>query len=121
MSILEFNRAAGVCYKRTIIGIVGPGSIAVLCLMAYMPFQQRFESFLSTRFDSFTADILAFLPKGIISISTVLWVVWLAGRIERRYGVPCPHCAKALAGNKAIVIASRNCPYCGKRVIDDEN
>jgi endogenous inhibitor of DNA gyrase (YacG/DUF329 family) len=43
----------------------------------------------------------------------------LARRNDRDMGVACPHCGKPLAQFKAIVIASKNCPYCGKEVLDD--
>jgi endogenous inhibitor of DNA gyrase (YacG/DUF329 family) len=121
MSIPEFNRAAKVWQKRSATAILVPGAILIVCGMACAPFHQRFESFLATKFDSFAADILAVLPLGLAVIIMLLCIVWLTGRVERQFGIPCPHCAKALAAHNAIVIASRNCPYCGKRVIDDDD
>ncbi len=50
-----------------------------------------------------------------------LLIILMARRIERSSGIACPRCTKALAAHKAIVIASRNCSYCGKKVIKDEN
>ena len=120
MSIPELNRAARIYHKRTMLCILVPSAICFLCILAYTPFQHRFEAFLSTRFDSFTVDILTTLPMGLPSIITVLCVVWLSGRIERQSGVPCPYCARNLLNHQGIVIASRNCPNCGKRVIEDE-
>jgi hypothetical protein len=120
MSIPEFNRAADLYNKRSFIAILGPSAVCLLCVFAYMPFQRGFESFLSTRFGSFTVDVLTTLPMCLPTIIMILWIVWLSRRIERQAGIPCPHCAKSLAGARAIVVASRNCPFCGKRVIDEE-
>jgi DNA-directed RNA polymerase subunit RPC12/RpoP len=120
MKLSEFTRAVGVYNKRTAMGILGPCLIAFLLFLAYTPFQDRFESFLSTRFDSFNVYILTHLPMALTQIITILCIFWLAGRIQRQSGVRCPHCAKGLVKRKRIVIASRNCPYCGKRVIEDE-
>jgi hypothetical protein len=79
------------------------------------------ESFLSTRFDSFTVDILTKLPIALVQIAAVVCIFWMYGRVKRQSGVRCPHCAKGLANRKKIVIASGNCPFCGKKVIEDES
>jgi len=65
--------------------------------------------------------MLAVLPMAVPTVLAFMLIIPLARRIERQSGIACPHCAKALANHKAIVIASRNCPCCGKKVIDDEN
>jgi len=121
MRISEFHRAAGVYQKRGLIACLGPLSLALVCILAYAPFQHRFESFLSSRLDTFTADVLTFLPMGLPLMIAFISMVPLARRVERQSGIACPHCAKDLASYKAIVIASRNCPHCGKRVIEDDN
>jgi len=46
-------------------------------------------------------------------------MILFSRRIDRNLGIPCPHCAKSLTNSKPIVIASKNCPYCGMKVIDD--
>jgi DNA-directed RNA polymerase subunit RPC12/RpoP len=121
MRISEFSRAAGVYQKRSTIGCIAPLSIALVCLLAYAPFQKRFESFLSSRFDSSSTDVITVLPMALPTVLAVLLIVPLARRVERQAGIACPHCAKALANHKAIVIASRNCPHCGGRVIEDQS
>ena len=120
MNISEFSRVSTAYQKQSLIACIGPLSIALVCIVAYAPFQRRFESFLSSRFDSTAVDVLTVLPMAMPTVLALAFMIPLARRIERRAGVPCPHCSKALANHRAIVIASRNCPYCGKRVIEDE-
>ncbi|MHC4165270.1 MAG: hypothetical protein ACYSUM_24430 [Planctomycetota bacterium] len=38
-------------------------------------------------------------------------------RLDHRYGVWCPCCGHDLFVSRRIVIATRNCPYCGTTVI----
>jgi DNA-directed RNA polymerase subunit RPC12/RpoP len=121
MSISEFSHAASAYQKRTVVVGVVPLLVGLGCLIAYAPFQGRFESFLSSRFDGFWVDMLAVLPMALPTALALLLIIPIARRIERSSGIACPHCTKALAAHKAIVIASRNCPYCGRRVIEDEN
>jgi len=119
MRIAEFSRAAAVYQKRSLVACIAPLSVALLCLTAYTPLRGRFESYLSSRVDSFAVDVLTVLPMAVPTVLAFLLIVPLTRRIERKSGVVCPHCAKPLANYKAIVVASRNCPYCGKRVIED--
>ena len=120
ISISDFNRAADVYRKRSVIACIAPFAIALVCLLAYAPVNEHFESYLSTRLDAFAVDVLCVLPMAVPTVLAFILLIPLARRIERQSGIPCPHCGKALANYKAIVIASRNCPCCGKRVIEDE-
>jgi hypothetical protein len=121
MRISEFSHGASVYQKRSAVACIAPLSIALLCIVAYAPLQHRFEAFLSTRVDASTADVLTVLPMALPVVLAFISMIPLARRIDRQSGIACPHCTKPLANHKAIVIASRNCPYCGKRVIEDEN
>jgi DNA-directed RNA polymerase subunit RPC12/RpoP len=121
MRISEFSRAASVYQKRSVVACIAPLSIALLLIIAYAPLQHRLESFLSTRINAFAVDLLAALPMALPTVLAFLFIIPLARRIDRQSGIACPHCAKTLANHKAIVIASRNCPYCGKKVIEDES
>jgi hypothetical protein len=119
MRIAEFNRAAEVYHKRSLFACVTPLLIALACMVAYAPFKQRFEGFLSSRFHAFPADVLSILPLALPLVTALLLLVPMARRIDRRFGISCVHCGKQLANHKPIVIASRNCPYCGKPVIEE--
>ena len=119
MRISEFSRAVGTHAKQSLIAFASPMLIADICLFIYMPFQQHFESFLSTRFNYIAAGVLATAPKAGPVILGCIAMFLLIRRVERKYGLACEHCGKSLAGYKSIVIASRNCPHCGQRVLED--
>jgi hypothetical protein len=62
-----------------------------------------------------------FLPAAVFvaGVPLMLYGFWRADRYAARFAtLACPHCAATLATSSGIVIASRNCPSCGKRVID---
>ena len=100
--------------------MLAPSLGALACILAYMPLKPRYESFLSARFDALAKDFLLAMPMAVPTILALLLLIPVARWTERKFGLSCPHCQKALAPFKAIVIASRNCPHCGARVIEDE-
>jgi hypothetical protein len=118
--ISEFSRAAGTYQRKSLLACFAPFAIALICLLAYVPFQRRLEAYLSSRFGAAAVDVLTVVPMAVPVVLALASLIPLGRRIERRAGIACSHCGKALAGYKAIVIASRNCPHCGKRVIEDE-
>ena len=120
MRMSEFSRAAGAYQRKSIFACLAPFLIALICLFAYVPFQHRLEGYLSSRFSATVVDVLTVTPMALPVVLAVASLIPLGRRIERRAGIACSHCGKGLAGYKAIVIASRNCPHCGKRVIEDE-
>ena len=120
MRISEFSLAAGAYQKRSLIACLVPLSLALICILVYAPLQHKFESFLSLRFGASAVDILTILPMAIPLVLAFASMIPLGRRIERQAGVACAQCGKNLANYKAVVIASRNCPYCGKKVIEDE-
>jgi len=120
MRISEFSRAARAYQKQSLVACFVPLSLALICILVYAPFQHKFESFLSSRFSGAAVDILTILPMAMPLVLAFASMIPLGRRIDRRAGVACPKCGKNLANHKAIVIASRNCPYCGEKVIQDE-
>lgn len=65
-------------------------------------------------------------PVAILLILGCVWVIAVILRTETRAGtisnIKCPHCQASLRDQRAryLVIASRNCPYCGQRVLRAE-
>jgi hypothetical protein len=61
-----------------------------------------------------------FLPPAcfLVGLPLMLWGFWRADQHAKRFAtLTCRHCAKPLLQSSRIVIASRNCPYCGRPVI----
>ena len=98
---------------------IGPLLLALGFIIAYSPFQRRFEAYLGLQIAGPSTDILKALIVAISLMIAIGVMFLLARRNDRDMGVACPHCGKPLAQFKAIVIASKNCPYCGKKVLDD--
>jgi hypothetical protein len=61
-----------------------------------------------------------FLPAAffVLGVPVMLFGFWRADQQHKRFAtLTCPHCAKPLVQSSRIVIASRNCPFCGRQVV----
>jgi DNA-directed RNA polymerase subunit RPC12/RpoP len=96
----------------TFVGIIG-----------YIPLQKPFQRYLASKFSENTADSLATVPVFLPILLFIVLAIVLNLR-KQKFGIACPHCGKNLAGTsilQGIVIASRNCPYCGMKVLDEKS
>jgi hypothetical protein len=116
----EFIKAADGYNRRAMAVVLAPVFIALLCILVCSPFQKRYDAYLQGRFGAPIPDILELLPVAIPLLIAVAVMIPLSRRNDRALGVGCPHCRKPLAQFKSIVIASKNCPYCGKLVLDEK-
>ena len=90
---------------------------------AYLTFMRRMESFLDERFEPFAAGLLLVTPLLVI-VGGAAGGAWLMSRkLEAGLSVKCPHCEKDLSAPMVamVVVGSRNCAYCGKRIITEES
>ena len=117
----EFIKAANRFNRRATAIFIIPLLVALAFIIAYGPFQRRFEAYLASKIPGPTPGILQALPVAVPLVIAMGAIIMLTRRNDRDLGVPCPHCRKPLAQLKAIVIASKNCPYCGKKVLDDNS
>lgn len=115
----EFIKAAASYNRRALAVFLIPIVLALAFIIAYSPFQRRFEAYLASQVPGSPPRILKLLPITIPFLLAIGAMIPLTRRNDRELGVPCPHCGKPLASLKAIVIASKNCPYCGKKVLED--
>lgn len=115
----QFIVAADRYNKRGFVVLLIWFSITFGCVAAYTPFQHRLEAYLGSRFTGPTSDILAVMPFVLpVTIGFGL-LIPLGRQIERKLGVACPHCGKTLSNFRAIVVASKNCPHCGMKVLEE--
>lgn len=73
-------------------------------------------------YSQYVPTLVAFLtPLGILVFGTVL-LVWVLRIQQTRLGLRCPHCGGGLDGSdtRQVVIATRNCPTCGKPVLEGD-
>ena len=106
----QFIEAANDYYKRSMFALIVLMLVVIASVSAYEPFHHRVETYLDSRFAGPTSDILAIIPMALPVISAFCLIMPFSRRIERKLGLACPHCGKALAPYKGIVIASKNCP-----------
>jgi hypothetical protein len=118
MQISEFSRAVRAYQMRRGISTVGPILIGVAGMLVLAPFRDQLKTFLSGGLGSAGGEVGAALLFAMPILLAFVFVIPLMLRIERRWGVHCPHCEKQLAECCGTVIASRNCPFCGKRVLE---
>ena len=77
------------------------------------------EDWLTSKFDATQADLLATAPYALITLLAFGALIIFARRVDRQFGIACVHCKKPLINFRYIVTATRNCPHCGKRVIEE--
>jgi hypothetical protein len=115
----EFIKAAASHNRRAVAVFLIPLLLAFAFIIAYGPFQRRYEAFLASRIAGPTPKLLKVLPIAVPLLIAIGAMIPLTRKNDRDLGVPCPHCRKPLAQLKSIVIASKNCPYCGAKVLED--
>jgi DNA-directed RNA polymerase subunit RPC12/RpoP len=112
---------AATSYQKTAawIGLI-PILLVIVITAWYAPsYYHPFEDYLNTKFSGAISAILALMPVALPVVGALCFVIAASRRLERKLGVNCPHCGKNVAHFKMIVIASKNCPFCGLKVLDD--
>jgi hypothetical protein len=115
----EFIVAATTYNKAGFVRLLILMLFAMVCVATYAPYHDRFEACLDSRFGGPTSNILAIVPAALPVTLAFGLLIPLQRRLERKLGAGCPHCGKNLADFRGIVIASKNCPFCGLKVLDD--
>jgi hypothetical protein len=118
MSLDEFREASKSYARKALLASGWPFAGMLLFIFVWEAVQERIKAVLVPTFSPAQADAFARAPTGVAVIAMIVSLFLLGRRTERRYGIACPNCGKALAALKHIVIASRNCPHCGARVIE---
>ncbi len=120
VNVEKFNQAASEYNKRSMLACLVPLGILFLLCMAYVPFEQSVEAWLTSRFGATPGELLAIVPVALLVILGFGAMIIFQRRVDRKLGIACVHCSKPLINFRHIVIASRHCPYCGKRVIEEK-
>lgn len=118
MTLAEFKEAARI-YPRRSADVCWPIVAGCLCGLLWLPFYERAKEWLEHRFDPTTGDWIAVMPMMVPMTIGFGLLIPLARRAERKFAVQCQHCGKSLTSFPKIVIASKHCPSCGERVIEE--
>jgi hypothetical protein len=117
LSIPDFNTAMS-GYNRRMLVVIAATVIALLaCLGAAALFRDDLRAFYLQRLGETACDVL--LGLSALPALLVLFVgLWMHERRTRRDPrLVCPHCGKLLVSWHALVVATRNCARCGRRVL----
>jgi hypothetical protein len=117
LSIQEFNAATSAYTKRFLVVSALTVLTMFACLAAAAAYRDPLRVFYTRLFSEPVAEALMGLAPAPALIVLVAGL-WLGERRAKRDArLSCPHCGKNLAGMRHLVVATRNCGYCGKRVL----
>jgi hypothetical protein len=119
MSRAEFILATKSYNQRTTVLALLPILLIIVVTAAYAPYFNRIEDYFGTRFAWAVSAVLAIAPIALPATAALLVVIPVLRKIEKNVGPICPHCRKNVAQFKGVVIATRNCPFCGMKVLDE--
>jgi hypothetical protein len=117
LTIEEFNAAASAYNRRMVI----VAAVSVTGTFAWLGIDYLVRivlgNFLSASLGPLCAEaFFAFFP--VAAIPVFLTGMWLGDRRGRRdQRLLCPHCGFMLFQNRRLVVATRNCVECGRRVL----
>jgi hypothetical protein len=115
----EFILAAKSYNKRTTVLLLFPLLMLMVVTAAYAPYINRLEDYFDTKFTWVVSPFLSIAPIALPAVAALLIVIPILRRIQKSFRICCPHCRKNVAEIKGIVIATKNCPFCGMRVLDE--
>ena len=109
LTVDGLNTGAAV-YLRRVLLVAGAGFLAmVLGMVVAMARDVR---------DANAIMILVFTQIPALVLVLGGWpLIEVAAKRDKR--VCCPCCRRSLVTNRYLVIATRNCPYCGRRVLNE--
>lgn len=117
LSIEEFNAAASANTQRMMIAaaLSVAGVFAWFGLAALL--RPILYDFLSAQWGDAAAETL-FVIVPVVAILVFLTGMWLGYRRgSRDQRLLCPHCGALLVQYQHLVVATRNCVKCGRRVL----
>lgn len=111
MTIAEYLDAWKLCQRLVMRRVVG--SVATI-------FGAMGVAGIVRLYNPLLADIVAPLIMFAVGVPLMLYGFSQADRAYRKFpGLVCPHCGGNLSRAKSVVIATGNCPHCGRRVLHD--
>jgi hypothetical protein len=119
MKIQEFNEAVSQ-YRRRTLTVLG---FILLLMVPYftlvLTFVDRLRRFYTVNFGEGTADVLMGLSPLPALIALLVGLGLNDRRAKRAPRLYCQHCAKEMYSSQQLTIATRNCPHCGKTVLEE--
>ncbi len=117
------------CYVREchrfqvlVIGICVVSVLAMIgCFAIVLPYRDQLKTNLSNHIGLPYAEIaIGLTPFPSIPI-LFGGLIWLHYRCKKIPELTCPTCKRFIGGMRQLVVATKCCPHCGIRVLDDVN
>ncbi len=117
LSIENFNAAVSAYYRRLNAVIVATLFTAILCVAVYYPFKDSIDRFYTRQFGEAAAQVFMGMTMfpALVVMFFGFWMNELRTRRDAR--LACPHCRKWLVTQRHLVVATRNCGHCGRKVL----
>ena len=113
MTVDEYNTEYARCQRSMIWRMVC--SIAIIFASLALANGVRY-------FGGDLADILAPAIVFAVGFPIMLFGFYLVDRTYRKFpALICPHCGGSLSRAKSVIVATGNCPSCGRRVLKDDS
>ena len=118
MNVERFVRECNRFQWRTI----GVGIATVLFMAAsfalVIPFRDQIKQFVSERYGLPVAEFVIGLTPFPSVIVVFAGLIWLQRHANRSSELNCPYCRKFVGGMRYLVVATKCCPHCGKRILE---
>jgi uncharacterized membrane protein len=118
MRLADFASLAAKRERRLRWAAFGPVIVLVAGVLPCAFWNREWRAFLGGHFSSTAADVLMVLPPILLTLFTLPLILPRVRRVDREARIPCPNCGHGLS-DSAMVIASKACPECKQRVIDE--
>lgn len=120
MSVEEFGQKHRVIQRRAAIVLLPGLLIAAAMVGVLFMVAERLRPWAIEHWGAMV-EVWMLIIWGLFSIVSIVLVVWLHMRVYRREPVlRCPRCRVNLAElQPGVVIASKHCPKCGRRVLEE--
>jgi len=104
---------------RAIAIAVGTVLFMFACFALMIPFRDQVKYYVSAWYGAPTAEIVIGLtpfPSVIVLFASLFW---LQRKSNKTPELNCAGCKKFVGGMRHLVVATKCCPHCGKKILDD--
>jgi hypothetical protein len=117
-TVEEFRTACSRIARWAVVLIVTTLAVTFACFAALLPIRDQVRGAYERLLGAAAADTLIGLTP-LPGLLVMFVGIWLLHRPKKASCLACPHCGRSLIASQQIVIATRNCCQCGRRVLEE--
>lgn len=107
-------------YLRRVVIFAGVTILTVILWFAVvLPFRDQIKDWVAERFGLSAAELAIGLTPSPALLVMLIGILWLQRTANRTPELNCPRCKKSIVGMKHLVVATKCCPHCGRRILND--